>query len=192
MKISENSTQMKTKQHSTIALSLLLTVLLPSCMMPDPMFTQNSGMIQNVNYPASKIVGSWTSFRTSAIPTNTEMREDKIYYDILPNGRGKVRQSSKNLATGHFIAMEAKFKWKYMGENQWNIMLPSSSEYRVTDSLEMTMGSIGARECLVRYYQGNLYEMKSGEVWVPSNKKNISELTKRRREQPAVFQLNLN
>ncbi len=182
---------MKITHHVAFAAIIILSGILPSCTMPDPMFSQNVGMIQDTNYPSSKIVGTWASFSASPFQTETEAREDKAYYQIFTGGRGKIRQSSKNVANGHFIAMEANFRWERLGPNRWRIMLPPSSAYRVTDSRVMTMGSIGARECQVRYYQGSLYEMTTGSVWVPANAENISNLTKRVREQAPVIQLNL-
>jgi len=182
---------MKTTRHAAIAATMILSGLLPSCIMPDPMFSENAGMIQDINYPSSKVVGTWVSFNASPFQTETDVKEDKSYYDLWPNGRGRIRQSSKNLATGHSIAMEANLRWEYLGSNRWNVMLPPSSAYKVTDRNQMTMGSIGARVSQVRYYQGNLYDMDVGDVWVSATKGNISELTKRRREQEHVFQLKL-
>lgn len=180
-----------TQQHAAIAAIIILSGMMPSCMMPDPMFSENVGMIQDINYPPSKIVGTWASFDNSPLQPDELKTENKTYYEIYPKGRGKTVQSSKSLATGNSIAMEANFKWEYLGANTWKIKLPPSSEYRITDSRSMTMGSIGARECQVRYYEGNLYQMKGGQVWVPATARNISELAKRRREQDPIIQMNL-
>lgn len=183
---------MKTKKHTAIAALLILTGFLPSCVMPDPMFSKNARMIQDVNYPATKILGTWASFSSSPIPTETQVIENKTYYEIRSGGRGKLRQSSKNLVTSNFIAMEANLRWEYLGENNWNIMLPATSEYRVTDSRDMTMSSRGSRTLHVRYYQGDLYEMTKHTVLVPANRDSISELANRRRQQAPVLELKLN
>jgi hypothetical protein len=160
--------------------------------MPDPMFSENVGMIQDTNYPSSKIVGTWATFGASPVQTETVNNEVKIYFDINSNGSGRIRQCSKNLATGHDMSLEANFRWKYLGANRWDIMLPSSNEYKTTDSNLMTKGNIGARTVHVRYYQGNLYEMTGGGVWVPANRENISEMANRRRQEAPVLRLNLN
>ncbi len=180
------------QQHAAIAAIIILSGSLPSCVMPDPMFTQNAGMIQDINYPSSKIVGTWASVQVAAIQTDTVKMEDKTYYEFFSNGRGKTRQSSKNRATGSSISMEANFRWKYQGANTWKIMLPASSEYRVIDNQNMAMGNVAAREGQLRYYQGNLYEMDTRQIWVRATAENIANLAKRHRENDPIIQLNLD
>ena len=183
---------MKFTQFAAGLVIIILSGILPSCKVPDPMFLRNAGNIQGINYPSSMIVGTWVSMSVPPLPSDTLMIEDKSYYDIYPGGRGRVRQSSKNLATGNFIAMEADFTWDYQEANCWRIMMPPSSKYKITDSRAMTMGSMKAREFQVSYYQGDLYEMTTEQIWVIANAENISRLAKRLREKDLVLHISLN
>ena len=168
---------------------------LASCAVPDPMFLANSRNIQDIEYPETKIVGTWVHVSIAPVQTDQVAIERKVYLDIYATGRGRVREAVKNKANGGRLSAEAQLKWKYLGNNQWKITLPGSDHYRVTDSYLLRMDPAqnkGAGDVLVRYYNGNLYDFQSQRVLVKATVENVSQLANRMRSQTPVLHLDTN
>jgi hypothetical protein len=182
---------MKTK--TVIYLSRVIVTIfaatLCSCAVPDPMWSANAGRIQDINYPSTQIVGTWATMVISEVTTNTEAPEVKVYYDIKPGGRGHLRQASTNRATGGSMSLEADFTWKYLGSNNWVIVLPPSTDYRITSSNNAQMGYRASVSMNVRYWNGNLYVMPGQQVWVPADADHVAAMAQRMRSQPTLLQI---
>ncbi len=178
------------KNEFKIIAVILATGLLVSCAVSDPVFLKNSGKISDTNYPANKIVGTWAHVWVSPVHTSSSANERKLYLNILPNGNGRVRDVSRNLANGGHLSAEAPLTWRYEGKNWWRITLPALSAYRVTDSYRMSLApglDKKASDVRVRYFEGNLYDFRTKQVFVPANAQSVSELANRmRRETPII------
>jgi hypothetical protein len=166
---------------------------LTSCAVPDPMFLANSQNIQNTDYSKNKIVGTWARIRIRMVQDNNDEIEDKGYLDLRPGGTGTVRQATINRANGGYISLEAPLKWQYLEKNWWEIALPPSTSYKVTESHHMmvTPGSYTAAcTTRVRYYDGNLYDIKAQRVMVPATRENVARLANRMRAATPVYHIN--
>ena len=150
------------------------------------MYTHNAARIPNVDYPPSIIIGTWASMGLSAVQTTNISMESKCYYELQPNGRGKLRQANMNRVSGASISMVADITWKYLGGNNWMIILPPSTEYRVVASNNMTMGYRGSVALTARYYNGNVYVTPGNQVWVKADREHVAQLANRLRNQPRV------
>lgn len=172
------------KQHFSLALSAVTAIcalLLCSCAATDPKFVMNAPKIPDVNYPPDTILGTWADMFISPIQGPSTVSEGKIYYEIRPNGKGGVRQFTKNARTGHSISLEADIKWKYFGNNKWEIYLPPSSEYRVTSEDGMEMGKRGAVTIYASFYDDELYVLPTRHVWVRADAERVADLSRRLR-----------
>jgi hypothetical protein len=125
----------------------------------------------------------------ASVTTNTTPSEQKIYYEIGPNGMGRVRQHTTNPESGLYITIEADFRWKYLGANRWLIMLPPSTAYRVLDANQFSMGYRPAVTFTVRYYDDNLYEEGIPLVLVPADPAHVAALSQRLRSQPQLIHI---
>jgi len=188
---------MKNKTLSILRLikHLILIIaagMLVSCAAPDPMFSANSRNIQDTDYPKNKIVGMWVHFGRLMLQTEREEMEWKFYYDLLPNGRGRIRQATINRVNGAHMSVEANLTWRYLGKNWWQISLPASTEYRVTDSdrMKLTGNYLKPNAFLVRYYDGNLYDMNTQQVLVRPTHKDVSGLANRIRSSTPTIYMN--
>jgi hypothetical protein len=178
------------EQLSRLVVAVFATALC-SCAVPDPMWSANAGSIQDVNYPSTKIVGTWATMVMSEVTTNTAAPEVKVYYEIRPGGRGHLRQVSTNRATGAGMTLEADFTWKYLGSNKWLITLPPSTEYKITSSNNSQIGYRDSVTMNARYWNGNLYVMPGQQVWVPADAEHVAAMAQRMRGQPQLLHLDL-
>lgn len=164
--------------------------ILTGCVTPDPLFLQNAAKVQDVEYSPNKVVGVWTQMYVSPVQSKTFALERKLYFDLAPGGRGRMREVVMNRSTGGKLVGEQSISWKYSGLNRWKVNIPPSSGMEVTEkrniNLEFSRSDPGA---LVeyRYYGGNLYDFKNRIVLVPADGKNVSQLADRmRRATPKI------
>lgn len=168
---------------------IALVVLLSSCAIQEQLYTSGSSGIPDTNYPAEKIVGTWVTVNPNK--TGDPGKEDsKIYYDFMPNSRGKTRQFSMYKSSGHSISLEANFSWEYLGSNRWRISLPGVAGYKVIENHGVTVGAIKPRTLIARYHDdklfvtGNALGFQVGMVWVRATRENILESLHRARTEP--------
>jgi len=166
--------------------------LICSCTVQDTTYARGASSIKDMQYPPNRIVGVWANVEAS-FTGDPKRGETKTYYEILPNGRGQIRQFSLYRSTGHFIDLEAAFSWQYLGNNRWRILLPPSTAYRVLRNNGVNMGYVGARDATVRYAGEKLYCTASrqgfqiGQAWVRATAENVSDAAKRARSEAPVI-----
>jgi len=159
------------------------------------MFQANARRIQDIDYPVTKIVGTWVHVAIVPVRTDYEEIESKIYFEFQPGGKGLTRQATRNKMNGGHLSAEAAFGWKYLGKNHWQITTPGSSAYRVTDSHLLkrdTSFNRPPRSFVVRYYEDGLYDFETRRVFVRATASNVSALANRMRGHQPVFHLDLN
>jgi len=169
----------KLSKHLLKAFVLIYAATLCSCAMPDPKYSANVSRISDIDYPRTKIVGTWADVYVKQIQTSDADAEGKVYYEIYSNGSGTVRQASRNPVTGRSMSIEATFKWHYLGKNKWSIILPPSTQYRVVESSGFEMGYRDSVTMFVRYYNGELYQTPTSHIWVQADSAHVSELSQR-------------
>jgi len=195
----ENRNQSDMTQRSNSAISMLIALvsvapIFCSCTVQDSAYAAGSSRVADVDFSANHIVGVWAE--VSARPRNPARDETKSYYQFEANGRGVNRQYSLFRATGHSVSMEAPIKWRYLGSNRWQIMLPPSTAYRVIENQGgVSVGYIGARDFIARYSDGKLYcivtigSLQGGSVLVRATRENVAEAANRARSEHPVLGL---
>lgn len=166
----------------TFLLFSALLLLLPSCAIQDPEFTRTVAAIQDIDYPANKIVGSWFHVDHDPIRTSDRDMEFKQSIEFRSGGRGTHFQHARNLANGREIEVEAPITWSYLGKNRWQVVRPPTSQYRVIKNRGLSIGSGPGVTLVVRYHSGKLYYLRAGQIWVPHNETEVRRLLARLRE----------
>jgi hypothetical protein len=181
------------KSHHVLCLLILIALNLPSCVVPDPAYFHEAQGIQNVEYPANKIVGRWFYMIYMPIATTTENVEDKHSYDIRPGGRGTHRQFTKNMLNGHYIELEAPITWSYLGNNRWQINHSRAMQYHVVRANSMSISHDRAiPAAIVRFANGKLIEPRGMHIWVPFTPAAVEAQISRMRASRAANQLYLD
>ena len=182
---------MKHKSNFAVFILLCWSAALCSCVISvsqDPLLKANASKIQDTEYPQDYIVGLWVEMKEAeCMGIESKL---KVYYDIRSGGKGTMRQSQRITqweAPSKSISLEGEFKWRYLGLNRWEIILPPSSAYRVTDASGYKIGYCESRSFIVRYYDGCLYELPHssrdkhgaakhlGSIFVKATQQNIQE-----------------
>lgn len=168
---------------------IAFAMLLFSCAVQEQLYTSGSSGIPDTNYPADKIAGVWVTVNPNK--TGDPGKDDtKIYYEFMPNNRGKTRQFSTFKANGHSISLEANFSWEYLGSNRWRISLPGITGYKVIENHGVNVGGIKPRTMIARYHEdtlfvtGNALGFQVGMVWVRATRENILASLHRARTEP--------
>jgi hypothetical protein len=144
---------------------------LTSCVIPDPVYQQNYSMIQDVDYPASKIGGEWMQIgkHTQNFSGNLAQVEDQLYLFLDENGEGLMNRIHKVSGASKAMISERKCSWDYLGQNRWRIVIRNDTARVVQLPKGYTMNPDrtappGVFE--VRYFEGRLYPTKTPNTFV--------------------------
>ncbi len=156
-------------------LSLVSALLLPACAQVrfDPDYEREAAQIQNVDYPANKIVGSW--MQVGYEPMTPLMLENRSYHLFRADGTAlctsvyiipPIFREYRDLyegasdMTGEEI-LECDATWKYLGKNKWELRPAGVDRVISKPSWLKSVTSKPAPPCIVRYCNGKLFYLSS-------------------------------
>ena len=152
------------------------------------MFSANYRNIQDIDYPANMIIGTWVDVVAEQYCTDSNPYEKKFYYDIRPNGSAEVRLAAITRKNGGYLFAQAPASWRYLGKNCWKITTSSTDKFKVTEShlIDLTPSS-PPDDMIVRYFNGSLYVINGKRVIVKATAENVSQLARRVRSVAPVI-----
>ena len=142
------------------------SMLLVSCVMPDPLFLQRAGSIQNAPYPASKIHGDWMTVSYSPIRSAGEDLEYKFFVRFLPGGSAEFRQFAFNQRGKQHGEMHATASWRYQGNNFWLLSIPGSEQFIIDSSRGSHVIPFPPAVLRLRWHEGRLFDLSREAVWI--------------------------
>jgi hypothetical protein len=150
---------------------LLITFMLASCVIPDPVYQQNHSKIQDVEYDASKISGDWMQVGKHAQNFNGTLTEveDQLYLSLREGGAGLMNRVHKFNGAAKASISERKCTWKYLGHNKWRIIVRNDTARVVQVAKGYTMNpnrSLPPEVFVVRYFDGRLYPTNTPNTFV--------------------------
>jgi hypothetical protein len=147
----------------TLICAALLT--LNSCqtrITPDPIYTRNYAAIQDIEYPANKIVGQWGRFGGNSFT------DSRVYLLIRPDGSGTDQVWEQNENDVKPIVFELEFTWRYDGKNRWTAHYPTQAAKLVSLGPGRTSSTrMSERVSKLRFHEGRLYEENCPNTFVP-------------------------
>lgn len=145
---------------------------LGSCVNMDPAYWREVGQVQNVDYPADKIVGTWLQVGYSPVPLQPGLgSENKTYLNLKADGTGLCRHINilpplyaefPDVIKGQMDIMaeyEFPLTWKHCGVNKWQITYDASRFRVISRPAGATINPAGlAKPSMIRFHNGRLFD----------------------------------
>lgn len=143
-----------------------------SCVNMDPAYWREISQVQNVDYPADKIVGTWLQVGYAPLPLQPGLgSENKTYLNLKSDGTGLCRHINilppvyaeyPDVVKGQMDLMaeyEFPLAWKHCGANKWQITYDASRFRVVSRPTGATINPAGlARPSMIRFHNGRLFD----------------------------------